>query len=366
MLHPLRIPMMATLLGLGLSVSTALGEEAPPPEPEQAMKALADATERVKELGPWEDEYAHIASALQNVWSQNGWTDESDLYARDLALDVSRIPPWEFTKRLELVSQRVSQRYSLAPGDVQRWQGMATREVFGFMLRHAPVIAKQAQEMVDTRARKQPFTAEQIARWTRDTEPLLADVRERVDKVSKEMREGLTPDQQAIFDRDFASFTKRFQHYQEQRKHWAQGRWKADDWGMQNDPIQSGSAAAPSDAAAIAPTPAAGAPPGAAPVAVVPTKWIPHDPTTWVAYVLATGQKLGFDQAQRNSAATIHEELLLRADKYMAKRKDALAAVDPSARAADPLYQPLCALFDELVRRVDALATTAQRDQSPR
>lgn len=366
---------MLILLTVAAPALRAQPEEPPSPDAADAMRSLFETTESVKAIGPWEDEYTNIAAALRTVWEQNGWNDEADLYARDLALDVSKIPPWEFTKRLELVSNRVKDRYSFSPAEAQRFQGLITRELFGFMIRHAPLIASQAREMVETRSKRQPFTSDQIARWVRDSEPLMGEIRERIATLNKEIRSGMNPEQQAIYDRDFASFSKRFDRYQEQRKVWAKGGWKPDHWGLQNDPIHRQAVAGASEAPATgpaetAPVPVVAAPAPAGAVAVVtvalPTRWVSHDPTTWIAYVLDRGQKLGFDQAQRNSAVTIHEELLLRADKYMAKRKEALAAVAESARSSDPLYHPVRTMFEELVRRLDALATTAQREQAPR
>ena len=64
----------------------------------------------------WDEQYPLVKQAIENVWEKNGWTDESDRYARDLACEVTAIPPSEPLRRLNLVNERIAERYGLTAG----------------------------------------------------------------------------------------------------------------------------------------------------------------------------------------------------------------------------------------------------------
>src|SRR3989304_5604448 len=69
--------------------------------------------------------------------SSNGWTDESDLFARDVACEVTKIPPWEVTARLNLLSTRVAERYGLSDEQAKSLQGSILRETAGFLFKNS-------------------------------------------------------------------------------------------------------------------------------------------------------------------------------------------------------------------------------------
>lgn len=365
-----RCPACAALRWMAFAVAPALcavrspAQSPPevPPADAKAFSSLVEVAEKVKQLGPWENEYAQLERSMHNLWKENGWNDEADVYARDLALEVSKVPPWEFMKRIEVASSRIGERYGFSEEDGRRFQGMVMREVWGMMVHNAPVIVRHTSEMIEARAGQKPFSKEQIARWTQESEPLMKDVRERVDRLSTDIRQSFSPEQQNVFDRDFTSFNKRMTYFEVKRKNWAKGEWQPSDWGMQDDPIQTGKEPA-ATAAAVAPPKTGEALPDAAGGATPPAHWLPHDPTTWIAYVRSAEKTYKLDLAQRNSAAAIHAELLQRATKFSSTRTEALSAVLAAERPDHALYRPLCLLFEELRRRVDALATQVQRDQ---
>ena len=62
---------------------------------EEVMRMDREVTELAKQLGDWSEHNDIIADALVQMWKRNGWNSEADLYAKDLAMDITEIPPWK-------------------------------------------------------------------------------------------------------------------------------------------------------------------------------------------------------------------------------------------------------------------------------
>jgi hypothetical protein len=95
---------------------------------------------------------------------------------------------------------------------------------------------------------------------------------------------------------------------------------------------------------------------------VVPSRWVDHEPKTWIAYVLDVEKRYHLDSGQRTAARSIHSELVGRAMDYSAGRRAELAAVPALEREKHGLYEPIRTLFAQLQERLEALPTTAQRE----
>lgn len=310
----------------------------------------------------WDDQANVISGALDSLWRTNGWNGEADQFALQLARDVSRIPPWDFMQRFELATQRVADRYGLSESDRGKFKGAVLRESTSFFMKNAPIILSHSTEMVQTRLNNQPFTAEQVARWSREGQALMPAMREMVQRISAEVKPLVPPDRRELVERDLESFERRQRHMLNMAARWMNNGWKPEDWGLQNDPVHKAAAASASASAAPAGTKHVAEinPPPQLPA--IPTRWIPHEPTTWIAYVHDVCKKYALDAGQISTAESIHAELLLRATDFVETHKDELAAVPPVSRATDAAYEPLLRYFSELQVRLDAIPTSAQRD----
>ncbi len=349
------------LAALALGLAPATASDGPDDPGKQA-----DAEGYMQLLGElkgldWQEEGPRAQRAVDNLWRQNGWTDEADRFARDLAHDASAIPPWEFLSRLNLVSDRMAARYEFSPEQTVRIRAAALREVASVLATNAGLVVDLVREALQTRAEARPYTAEQIARWTRETEPLHAEVAKRADSFIEEVKRTLTAKQKRILERDLQSYRKRQAFLDRARERWARGEWKPSDWGMQDDPIQRGV------------VPPRGAPPGPQQAELSPEtdprqeapvqRWLAHDPKTWLSYVLDFKRRYRLDPGQMTTARSIHDELLERAKAYFKSHAVRLEAVPPSERPAHGAYAPIRAMFAELKDRLKAIPTTVQQAQ---
>jgi len=332
-------------------------------QPETNDEPLLEASRRLSEIAghlDWEREYASIQHAVNNVWRRNGWESEPHRFARDLVLEVAAIPPWEFMKRFERLNQRVGERYDLSASQRFQLQGAMIRETGKMLLGHADLIFDQAGEMLQARQAGRPFTAEEIARWTKESEPLMGEARAVIDRINGELGASMSPQQKQVFERDLGAFEQRWAVVQEMRSQWGQGRWKPEHWGLEDDPTQVGRAG-----------PDAWRPgPGSSPVgpmmpepAAIP-RWKAHDPSTWFAYVLEVKGTYELDPGQMTTAESIHAELVGRATGYATRAGEDLLRVPEAERAVHPAYEPIRELFAELQSRLEPIPTTAQRHRA--
>jgi hypothetical protein len=307
----------------------------------------------------WKAEQERVQRALTNLWQRNNWNDEADRFAFDLARDISAIPPWHLTGRFDLVADRIAQRYGFSGRSAARFRELVYREAGGLLTRNARVILKQTQEFVQMRSQSRPFTAGQVARWIRESEPLITDLRETIDRAVAELEPTLSDPQRTLLERDRESLRKRMEVMDQDFPRWAKGEWQAADWGMEDDPIQSAAKPVPSPvrtqetAAVVA-------------AAAAPTRWVAEEPATWVGYVVDFVHRFELDGGQVTAAESIHTELLERASAYCERNAERLSAVASSERRTHEAYEPLRVLFGELRERLDAIPTTEQRDQHGR
>jgi hypothetical protein len=363
----------AIALALFAAALAARGQDAEPREPRGAARTATDIArlaDSMRSLGPWEEQYRDIERAMDNLWRQNGWNDEADLFARRLMHEVARIPPWDFAGRVAKARELTTERYRLSEQQGNRMQGVFLREIGKLMLRNAPVIMRQGNEYIETRSQGRPFTAEQMVRWTEETEPFMRDIFAAHERIVADIRRDLSDEQREIFDRDIVSAEKRLTYWVEKRRVWEKGGWKAEDWGMQDDPMQSGAGAttATTGAPAVAEQPAAKAErdpatPSAAPRTRPVGPWLEHDPATWHAYLAFAKERYRFDTAQALAADSIYVEIMERASARLESLAEVIQAVPVPERGQHEALAPLRALFQELAERVVALATDAQRKE---
>ena len=318
------------------------------PRPADDPPAFQDLSNTFRQLGDWEEPYLVAAQAVQAVWERNGWTSEPDLYARDLVLDVARIPPWQINDRLDKLLEHAGERYELTPTQLQRFRQGMVWEMASFAVQHSAVITQQVGEFVSMQRSGEPFDAEDVARFTRATQPLFDDGLSRVQRFLDVQAESMTPRQRALLARDRTALDKRVAYVREARERWAAGEWNPADVGLDRHPWY----APPDDPAA------GGDQPGAK-----PERWAAHRPETWIVFVRHYGNQYSFDRSQSISARSIHDELVKRARTYERTRAKELWAVPPGERSRHAAYEPIRRLFEELQARLAALRTAAQRSQ---
>lgn len=310
----------------------------------------------------WEAEYPNLGRAMHNVWNRNGWTDEADRFALDAACEIASIPPWEPIKRLNRLNERIEERYGLVGESRTRFRKTVMRETAGFLMRNAREILEQTSEWMELRSRREPITADQVTRWMEHGDPMLEELNERADRIVKGLERLVAPDKRRILERDLRGLEKRAKVMGEMSERWRQGQWQPEHWGMQDDPIQRSSTAdgrgksAPPDALPARTVPRANEPGSVRPLA--------HDPSTWHAYVRQFKKRFELDAGQANTADSVHEELLDRANRYLGAHADILDKVPVSDRDAHEAYEPIRSHYRELQERLAAIPTSSQRLRS--
>ena len=336
------------LIVLPAPVSGVAAEDTPR-KPEEALGGLSALAEAFEQIGDWDQQYEPIAAATKRLWEQNEWNDEADIYARDSLLEVARIPPWELSRRIDKLTTLSEERYDLTPRQAQAFRRRVVHDASKLMFRHAGVILKQTREVIGARGAGEPFTAEQVARWTRENEPLMQDAKRVFVEFLDDFERTMTPEQKAILARDRRSADKRLGYMDEQRALWAEGKWDPAQWGLQDDPVQRQSASK---------NPGQARRQGS--LAQV-TRWKAYAPKTWIAYLRHFEKQHALDPAQATAAQSVHAETFERAEAYMHSRAAELAVVPEDERDTHPALAPVRALFWELTERFDALLTKQQR-----
>lgn len=341
------------------------GDTAKPSSQEALLSQFSDLMEPLAGFD-WDEEAGRLRRAAETVWQRNGWNEESDIFARDVACEVTAIPPWDVVARLNLLTTRITERYRLTEDAASRFRTSLLGEAGRLLMRHGPVLIEKGREVLAARVRGEPYTPQQVAEWAKLLEPVLADAQVSADRLAEEIQPSLDAKHKLLLDRDRESFQKRTRYVDAMRTRWLEGKWQPTDWGLEADPIQN-RAAPPSgaDSPAVLPNPATNTPspsllPSAAPPVVLP-KWVPHDPSTWYAYVLQFEKRFDLDAGQKSTAESIHGELAERAGDYSKTHRDELSPVPVTERETHPAYEPICAMFTELQARLDALPTTGQR-----
>lgn len=308
----------------------------------------------------WDEDARRARSSLDNVWRRNGWTSESDTYARDLACEIAAIPPWEPMKRLRLVSERIAKRYGLADDQAARFQGSIMREIAGVLTRNADVIIPQVRDWMEARINNEPLNAKSIAKLAKVNGPLLNEFWASADLLNKELETMVEPSKRRVFRRDLRSFEKRRRHVDSQMARWAEGKWRPVDWGIQDDKTRTAGALAGREeiAGQDRKRTTVG---GSAREMKIPRP-LAHEPSTWFAYVLEMKKRFDFDAGQLSTAESIESELRGRAESYMEARAGAFQQVPVGKRATHEIYEPIRLLFQELQDRLDLIPTTTQRD----
>jgi len=377
------------IIGLLLTQVSAVGQEADKPRPPagERMAALREKALRLiraaEALGNWDEHYEYALDAIERVFERNNWNSESDLFSLEMVREVGAIPPWEVQERFNKAVEMVGDRYLLDEGQMAALQHQALKINVGLFSRHSDRILQYALEAVQTRAAGEPFTPEQVARWTELAEPVFQDARQSVNAAAKQFMEQLDPEQRELLQRDLDAANRRMADIERLGAKWKRGQWDPHDWGMEDDPIQNqwargpeapatgGAEARPeSPPAPAAPASAAQPPPSEREQATQQPK--ADDP--WAKYVRAFIKKYQLNDEQQQRAWLFYRDAKER-DELFAKRHDRRTAAlrtkagksdDERTRAAlhaenEKRRSESERLFNLLKRRLERLPTRAQR-----
>ncbi len=362
MQSPCSVASFVRLILLVLPVSVARASDPPtegyaPP----ILDSFGRLAEHMDEPG-WERESQSITRSIDKLWEQNGWTTDGDRFARDVAREVASIPPWQVMKRLSTINKRLKQRYNLSDAQAAQFQGAIIGETSGVLMRNMEVITKQIREYMQIRSEGKPFTAEQVARWMREGQPIVIEMRASADRLARTLRPMLDPDKLRILDEDIKSFQKRQAFMDQSFERWARGQWRPSDWGLEDDPLHRDAPASgmPDDV----PPEHAARPESKLTRPAKVAKCVAHDPETWYACVLELKEQFSLDPGQEDTAESIHAELVERGRACVQSHADLLNKVPPAERETHESYEPIRALFAEFKSRLDAIPTTGQREES--
>jgi hypothetical protein len=248
----------------------------------------------------------------------------------------------------------VAGRYNLTAEQQSEIKQRAMIEMMTFMGRHGGEIIKLGSEVLGARAEGRPFTKEEVARWSKEIQPLLEDGLRVEERMLGEMRPMLTPEQQRLLESDLAAADRRLANVRQDLARWERGEWSPEEWGMQHDPIQMGQG--------MEPPVAAGETNEAAPgEGESPTE--SSDPLTeWERYVRDFSNTYRLDEEQRTAANAILRDVQTQWSVQLAAReRDAAPARGARTAFSDSEVDLRNRLFDELKRRLDRLPDRNQR-----
>jgi len=367
--------LFATMLLLGLvnpqetDLSGIELDEDPDAPTESVYESPIERTMRwvfngLSETTDWETHWTYLAAAIEDVYAQNGWDSEPDAFSLSLIREVGAIPPWELQARFDAISARVADRYLLDEEQELMVRELLLREANAMFVRHAGRVLPTMIEAIDTRLGGEPFTAEQVARWSEAMGPILDDARRETNRAALEFMTMLDADQQALALADLGALHNRLERVEEFRELWEQGDWDPSDWGLDSDPIQWG----------VSVTALEGASPEARGASPTATSRPAESLDPWAVYVREYVRRYELDDSQQQRAWIIYERSRERRDfqasrfehrlerrrRHLAtaeseKLRQAVTAIEAAREATLDL------VFKAMKRQLDRLPTRAQR-----
>ena len=369
---------------------------------QRALKMI----QTVRKLGDWNQQSEYITDAVERMYERNGWDSESDLFALDLTYELTQIPPWSVQQRFDRFIDLVGERYLLDDEQEGKLRGMLIRNSIDMFRKHSSRIMEYGMDAIRTRAAGEPFTPEQVAHWTELARPVMLDARLTLNNSAREFMKDLDPEQQGLVRADLDSANRRINTIEHLSRAWMRGEWEPSQWGMEDDPIQTGAlaAAAGDEAASVESqheletgatnerdartgtrrdaarraksaanldnTKSAGATRERTPT---PRQTPENRSDPWAEYVRRFIVKYALDEEQQQKAWLFHKDARQRADAAahrFARKTGELkkgsaaasertkAAIAEKAKARD---HDLERLFSAMKRRLERLPTRAQR-----
>ena len=324
----------------------------------------------------WQEQAEYATAAVERVFERQGWDSESDAFSLDLIRKVQAIPPWRAREQFDAVTGGLSERYALDEEQETYLHGLLVRETTQLFGRHALELLPLMGEALQMRFAGEPFTTEQVTRWTRTLDPVFYDLRARLDEASLEFLDQLEPGQQERVARDLLAANRRLDRVEELGAQWWHGEWAPADWGLDTDPIQQGLRPPRPDSDDAGPPEVRR--PARAERSVDSSSVMTTQPSTdtdaWARYVRAFIVHYSLGEAQQQRAWIIYERARgqrdlqrRRYDRRIERHEAALAKTDDEnvrkqLTGLEESWRKTSELiFDTLKRRLDRLLTRAQR-----
>lgn len=355
-------PLLTLLIAIACTMSLARGSnEEPPLDDEQlADKGLAQVAglgAEISKMGEWEYQYPSIERAINNMWDKNGWRSESDQFARELMLEVASIPPWEFTRRTETAIDQVARRYKMTPAQRTTFQSQMYMRTGKLLFKNRSMLFKQIREVTTLRTLGKPINPDQVSQWVNESDELMDMARSEFNGMVEAVSQSFTPEQKQLLESDMESYRQRVKATNELREAWRRGEWSAEDWGLDTDPIQTGTN--PVERAKQVQLLRASAN-RAHQQRLAESYYLPSDETTWERYVRRFIAQYDLNEAQSESCLSILREMKLRARAYTIAHGDEMESVPKTARPYSPAFDRIRQLFEELKDRLERIPTDHQ------
>ncbi len=331
----------------------------------------------------WDAAYSELGPSLIALYERHGWDTEPDLFSLELILDVGAIPPWRINDRLNRFTELAAERYLLDEDQEIYLRDLAVREAGYLLAHHATDMIPIAIEALQTWTAGEPFTSEQIARWTAASEPVFATARERYDLAAREFIDELDPAQQTLAHADLSAANRRLDRVAEMRAAALRGEWDPADWGLppeaadtswpalgEGDVVLPDSTAAPNAIDAELAQSQSG-------LASESKTQTARDDDPWARYVRAFISHYQMTDSQRKEAwryydrvrdrrARIEGQAARRVRELRSARADDEELDDRVALLEGARDTQVDRLFDLLKRRLERLLTRAQRRAAER
>lgn len=314
------------------------------------------------------------------------------------------LTPAVMDKLLDRIVEKMGQDFQFDEAQARDAQRVFKENVLRFIKENQKDFTKLANEFLDKRLGTEPPTPEEVAEWAQRAQPMLERTRTFVTKVSDEMREFMTDEQQIKMDASLAAFEVASNFLDRRLSNWSEGGFNAATEWPRNPGVQKfddeqayklqlamedarrdklGLAPRqPADPQAAEPVVPVGSTPEAAasatrdaqpvPAAKGAAKAEPKD--EWTKYVEAFIAKYNLDatQAQKamvhlNDATRKRDEFLRTKGRQMEQlEKSFKSAGTPDAvKAAEAQYQalmqPVDRMFEKLKEKLDGLPNREQR-----
>jgi hypothetical protein len=360
---------------LFLMLHAPAGAQDKPQVSPQDIEQLNEVQKSADLVGPWDQQYSVIDQATTNVFEKQGWQSEPDQYARTLMQEVGRIPPWKPQERQEAFMNGLQTRYSLTPDQRTSMNSEIQREAMAVTAKHFKELLPMAMEVVKTRAAGEPFTPEQVQRWSKAIKPIMAESMESMQRVTGSLRKTMTPEQQRALDADVNALVKRHRDVEQMVTRWEAGQWNPTDWGLQDDPIHAGAMEAYKAVNAEKDNLVKVAEERKASL----DSFVPGSESDWDRYVKMFCDKYECTDVQRTTAQGILKSCRQEAVSIRNARKDQIAKCEqlvqkadtPEKRKAqqeelDRQLAPIGDIFNRLKSRLhEQVLTTEQRKKMP-
>jgi hypothetical protein len=368
------IQFLAICLIYAAVISTAFGQDDPAVTPEQ-IKQAEEVMKKTQDMGPWENQTQVIEDATDKIFEQQGWNSESDQFTRTVMRDISKIPPWKPVERQEVFLDAFSERFGLTHDQRTQFGNDLQREGMTLTIKHFKDIIPVALDAAQTRAKQEPFTAEQVQEWSYRLKPLMDDGLDSVQRVANRLEKTMTPEQRDKLRTDMQSFIRRHHDVDKMMDNWKAGKWTPSDFGLQNDPIHAGAMAAVAADSAVknelVATAELRSPPD--------EKKIASDESAWDKYVKWFCRTYQCTPTQRGQAESILKNAKSEAIRYRSSRRERIEKAQRAVATAMSLerrtaantelenqLKPISERFEQMKKSLyEGLLTTQQRQLLP-